>query len=268
MDIQKMGAFIRELRKEQDMTQKDLAEQLHLTDRAISKWERGLNAPDLSTLEPLAEVLHVTVTELIAGERAEKRVEDLGTVIGYSVEKNSLDRRLRRKYGAMALCLAAMAVVIVCAVLWFKGVFSIVERSISPDGKVTLTVYSRDIAEDRFSRDPRVTVAVDYPGGLHSTTVYGGTFQGLWWAPDSSKYVLSMENGEGCRTVLVRSGSVTELDAWIPFLTGEAAQYRFCQWAANSDHMLIHYTCADGEEGYFWCRCSTGTISGWVELER
>ena len=43
MDIQKMGAFIRELRKEQDMTQKDLAEQLHLTDRAISKWERGVS---------------------------------------------------------------------------------------------------------------------------------------------------------------------------------------------------------------------------------
>ena len=69
MDTTKTGALIRELRKERNMTQKDLADQLHLTDRAVSKWERGLCAPDISTLEPLAAILQVTVTELIAGER-------------------------------------------------------------------------------------------------------------------------------------------------------------------------------------------------------
>ena len=268
MDMQKMGAFIRELRKEQNMTQKDLAEQLHITDRAVSKWERGLNGPDLSTLEPLAEVLQVTVTELIAGERAERRGEDLGALIGYSAEKTALDRRLRRRCAAFALLLAALAAAMVCSILWFKGVFSIVECTTSPNGEVTLTVYSRDMADDPFSRSPRVTVIEDHPGDLRSTMVYGGTFQGLWWAPDSSKYVLTLEMGEGTRTVLVRPGTVTELEAWLPLVTGEEAQYQFCQWAADSDHMLIRYTRADGAEGYFWCRCSTGTVSGWMELER
>ena len=51
MDPTKTGALIRALRKERNMTQKDLAERLHITDRAVSKWERGLCAPDISLLE-------------------------------------------------------------------------------------------------------------------------------------------------------------------------------------------------------------------------
>jgi len=46
MDNQRIGTFIRELRKEKGMTQKDLAEHLHITDRAVSKWERGICAED------------------------------------------------------------------------------------------------------------------------------------------------------------------------------------------------------------------------------
>ena len=57
MDNQRIGEFIRQLRKEREMTQKDVAEVLHITDRAVSKWERGLNAPDIALLEPLAQVL-------------------------------------------------------------------------------------------------------------------------------------------------------------------------------------------------------------------
>ena len=69
MDNAKTGAFIRELRRERNMTQKELADELHITDRAVSKWERGLNAPDIALLEPLSEALGVTIAELIRGER-------------------------------------------------------------------------------------------------------------------------------------------------------------------------------------------------------
>lgn len=61
MDNEKIGAFIKELRKEQGLTQKELAEALSITDRAVSKWERGLNAPDIALLEPLAKLLGVSV---------------------------------------------------------------------------------------------------------------------------------------------------------------------------------------------------------------
>ena len=60
MDNVKTGALIREARTARGMTQKQLAEALNITDRAVSKWERGLSAPDIALLEPLAEALGVT----------------------------------------------------------------------------------------------------------------------------------------------------------------------------------------------------------------
>ena len=69
MDNIKTGALIRERRKEKGLTQRELAERLHVTDRAVSKWERGLCAPDIALLEPLSEALDLSVLELISGER-------------------------------------------------------------------------------------------------------------------------------------------------------------------------------------------------------
>lgn len=69
MDKEKIGEFISILRKEREMTQKELADKLGLTDKAISKWERGLSYPDISMLEPIANVLQVSVVELLKGER-------------------------------------------------------------------------------------------------------------------------------------------------------------------------------------------------------
>lgn len=69
IDKARFGAFLAQLRKEKGWTQKELAERLYLSDKAVSKWERGLSMPDIGMLKPLAEVLGVTVTELLNGER-------------------------------------------------------------------------------------------------------------------------------------------------------------------------------------------------------
>ena len=69
MDQNKMGKFIRELREEKGLTQKDIGDKLHITDNSVSKWERGINAPDIYYLGPLSEMLGVTVKELLNGER-------------------------------------------------------------------------------------------------------------------------------------------------------------------------------------------------------
>ncbi len=69
MDSTKTGSLIAEARKEKNMTQRQLAEALHVSDRAVSKWERGAGFPDVSLLEPLADTLGLTVTELLHGER-------------------------------------------------------------------------------------------------------------------------------------------------------------------------------------------------------
>lgn len=61
------GAVIKDLREKNKMTQRNLADILGVTEKAISKWERGRGFPDITLLKPLAEAFHVSVTELISG---------------------------------------------------------------------------------------------------------------------------------------------------------------------------------------------------------
>ena len=67
MDAMKTGSFIAKKRKERNMSQKQLTEYLHITDKAISKWERGLSFPDITILIPLSEALNVSLYELLTG---------------------------------------------------------------------------------------------------------------------------------------------------------------------------------------------------------
>ena len=70
MNAQQVGQTIAGLRKGKGLTQKELAAQLHVTDKAVSKWERGINFPELSLMEPLAAALGTTVIHLLALEGA------------------------------------------------------------------------------------------------------------------------------------------------------------------------------------------------------
>ncbi|PDX85899.1 hypothetical protein CHR60_12835 [Faecalibacterium prausnitzii] len=72
LNKQAFGVFLAQLRREKGWTQKDLAEKLYVSDKAVSKWERGLSVPDVSLLLPLAELLGVSVTELLEGRRLEE----------------------------------------------------------------------------------------------------------------------------------------------------------------------------------------------------
>ena len=71
IDRDRFGAFVAALRRERGMTQRELAERIHVSDKAVSKWERAAGLPDITLLIPLAEALGVTVTELLQGRRAE-----------------------------------------------------------------------------------------------------------------------------------------------------------------------------------------------------
>ena len=68
MNIDKVGNFISERRKAKKLTQEKLAEKLNISDRAISKWERGICLPDASIMIPLCEILDINVNELLSGE--------------------------------------------------------------------------------------------------------------------------------------------------------------------------------------------------------
>ena len=68
MDHEKIGKLLSSLRKEKKMTQKQLADQMNISDKTISKWERGLGAPDVSLLTKLSELLGVNVEKILLGE--------------------------------------------------------------------------------------------------------------------------------------------------------------------------------------------------------
>ncbi len=72
MDNKKIGLFIADLRKAKNMTQKALADKLYVSDKAVSKWERGICMPDIALMEKLASILDVSVSDILKGEKIDK----------------------------------------------------------------------------------------------------------------------------------------------------------------------------------------------------
>lgn len=101
MDQKKSGSFLRELRKEKQFTQEQLAEWFGVTSRSVSRWETGSNMPDLSILVELADFYDVDIRDIIDGERKgedmnKEEKERLQLVADYAeTEKNTLLTRLR-----------------------------------------------------------------------------------------------------------------------------------------------------------------------------
>lgn len=90
MDNIRFGSFVAQLRKERGLTQKELAQRLHVTDKAVSKWETGRGFPDLKLLEPLAQTLEVSLVELLQGERTSSptlSVEEAGQVAARAMDQ-------------------------------------------------------------------------------------------------------------------------------------------------------------------------------------
>lgn len=76
MEQQRVGSFLKELRKEKNLTQEQLAEQLNVSGRTVSRWETGSNMPDISILVDLAEFYNVSIPEIIDGERKSETMNE------------------------------------------------------------------------------------------------------------------------------------------------------------------------------------------------
>lgn len=101
MDNTQFGAFVAQLRKEQGLTQKELADKLNVTDKAVSKWETGKGFPDIKLLEPLAKALGVSLVDLMQGNHQEAEtltVAEADAVISQAMgqsERTAVQRYLR-----------------------------------------------------------------------------------------------------------------------------------------------------------------------------
>lgn len=71
MDQEKIGQFIKQIREENHLTQKEFADRLNVTFQAVSKWERGKNIPDIALLKEISNQFHVNIDEILSGERGE-----------------------------------------------------------------------------------------------------------------------------------------------------------------------------------------------------
>ena len=111
----KIGKFIASCRKEQGMTQANLAEKLGITDRAVSKWENGKSMPDSGIMLELCELLEINVNELLSGEKIdmnnyeEKTEENLRQVLN-RVEKILKENRVLKLAITILLIIIAMFV--------------------------------------------------------------------------------------------------------------------------------------------------------------
>lgn len=105
MDQIKIGKFIADMRKKQGLTQRQLAEQLNVTDKTISKWETGYRLPDVSLILELSSVLKVDINELLAGEEystkevsSEEYMEKSeSNILGLVNTLNDMDKKSRSK---------------------------------------------------------------------------------------------------------------------------------------------------------------------------
>lgn len=131
LDKKRFGAFLSQLRREKGLTQKELADQLYISNQAVSKWETGVSIPDASLLIPLADLLGVTVTELLQGEPINHnqnlttpQVEQLvRTVICYPQTNNPLtpqeqyDRKIRLYLYLLFTVIAAIGLLLLNVML-------------------------------------------------------------------------------------------------------------------------------------------------------
>ena len=114
MDTLKIGQYIQHLRKTAGMTQKELAAQLHVTDGAVSKWERGINFPDIALLEPLAAILGTTVVDLLSLENASNHevataMSDISMSEKAKLVKEMKMRAIHNIVNGIVLCICLVA---------------------------------------------------------------------------------------------------------------------------------------------------------------
>lgn len=202
-------------------------------------------------------------------------------------------RRHKKKINRTTLLFILLAIVLstsLClGLLWYKGIFHIIERQTSPNGATTTTVYNCDFA--RYGSFPQsggfTLIDKGYFNG--STTYQYARFQGLWWSVNGNYQVVSMYTDEGLWLSLAdyRRNIGVNLDAHLDTSlynndffrdviynekTGRREiEYQFVQWSLiDEPNMLIHFTYTDTSnqfhEGYFWYDYETGEASGEMEI--
>lgn len=192
MDKEKFGHFVSALRKEKGMTQKDFAEKLFLTDKAVSKWERGLSFPDISLLEPIAEILDVTILELLQGERileeeAVMPVEEVQKMMdeSLSISDEEISRKHARSKSIILLC---------CVIILFCISVALNIRNLANNGR-TQVLQTDNVAYETRIDDNGEPVFTDPDRALDQMIL--DCKQGRWKEMENYLSILEESRKEG-----------------------------------------------------------------------
>ena len=173
MDQKKIGKFIQELRKENKLTQEDLATKLNITKNAVSKWERGISMMDISLLKPLSEILGVSITEILNGGRIkENNIKDKSDEVVNKALILSDNKMKREKY--RSILFTCVVILISCFLVFFlyKGIllYKYSSKEASNSNEVaksyvpvkTLKIYKRTIPEDEYLILDKIKIRNDF----------------------------------------------------------------------------------------------------------
>ena len=205
MDEKKFGLFVAEMRKEKGMTQAALADLLKVTDKAVSRWERGLGFPDINTIEPLAEALGLTIHELMKQEKSVCDTitkEDANEAVGNTLTIIEVHRKkmAKRLFKFMAVFVVTIMVLymIVTGTMKREDVFMLDYSVTEHTGVVTMQVgvagsmgYIREMRD--ISDNPARAEMVFYStfGGLNSS-----------WGAET---IYTFQPGEQCKEIYFRT---------------------------------------------------------------
>lgn len=208
MDAYKFGGFIASLRKEKGMTQADLARKLQVTDKAVSRWERGQGFPDIHSLEPLSKALDISLVELMNSERSPGGMISQQEASEALVQTVDMARREQRKRSIRkAIVLGSVLLAAVC--LWMlltgmslrKDVY-IGEFSVLPSGRV-MTIHTSVASSMGYTRDCKDVSDSPQRAELRFYSAFGGLNSALgaqdvfliYLAPECTEIYVERFNG-------------------------------------------------------------------------
>ncbi len=139
MDLQKIGAYIAGKRKSLGLTQRELAEKLGMSDKSVSKWERGVCLPDVSVYRELCGILDISLNEFFAGEDLDEQslpVRSEENLLSVSADGNTRRKRLK----ALVAALLCAALLLTLALVWLLTAGAWAEKN-------WIVPFSRDSTE-------------------------------------------------------------------------------------------------------------------------
>lgn len=163
MNQEKLGKFIAHKRKEKNMTQKQLALKIGVTDKAVSRWERGIGCPDISYLDDLSKTLNISIVELLKGEEIDNvEIQEQDIIESMKYSKNYTKQQIKNTINTVLYSI--VIIISICLIM-----FNIINRAILKNAFNSNMVTTAEHVNTDFSKYYKI---IENNRGRYSTEEY------------------------------------------------------------------------------------------------